>query len=75
MQLRQPVTDTTVDAEAKGSVLAWPRAVDDELIGVGNGVLVAIAREVPHHDLVAFLDLLVTEFGVGHCAGAGRRCR
>jgi hypothetical protein len=50
-------------------------AVDDELVGVLDGGLVAVARQVPHHDLVALADLLAAQLGIlparcGACAPA-----
>ena len=53
LQLGQAVADAAVDAEAEGQVLARPRAVDDEAVRRHRSPLVAVAREVPHHHLVA----------------------
>ena len=56
LQLGQAVADAAVDAEAEGQVLARPRAVDDEGVGLLDRCLVAVARDVPHHHLVALAD-------------------
>jgi hypothetical protein len=53
LHLAQPVAHATVDAEAERDVLARPGPVDDELIGVLDRLAVAVARQVPHHHLVA----------------------
>src|ERR1700730_8845180 len=43
LRLGKPVTDTTVDAEAKGQVLARSGTVDHEAVRFGNGGFVSIA--------------------------------
>src|SRR5262245_59841219 len=53
LEIREPVADATVDAGATGKMLARLGAVDDEGIGIVDGGFVAVARNVPHHDLVA----------------------
>ena len=57
LQLGEPHADAAVDAEAERQMRARPRAVDDEVVGTLDRLLVAVARDVPHHDLVALLDL------------------
>src|SRR5215203_5792097 len=64
LQLRKPDSDATVDAEAEGNVGAGAGAVDDEVVGTVDHVLVAVPRNVPHYDLVALLDLLAAELDV-----------
>ena len=52
------IADAAVDPEAEGDVGARPRPVDDEFVRPVDGRVVAVARDVPHHDLVAFLIFL-----------------
>ena len=47
------------------AMCSFGRAVDVEAEGVVEHVLVAVGRDVPHHDLVAGLDLLAADLGVG----------
>src|SRR5436305_3145334 len=60
LQFGEPQAHATVDAEAEGDVGARPRAVNDKLVGTLDRFFVAVARDVPHHDLVALFDLLAT---------------
>ena len=55
LQLGQAVADAAVDAEAEREVLARPLAVDDVGVRVVDHLVVAVARDVPHDDLVARL--------------------
>src|ERR1700759_5562803 len=64
LQLGEPHADAAVDAEAERQVDAWAGAVDDELIRPLDHFLVTVARDVPHHDAVAFFDLLAAELGI-----------
>src|SRR4051812_47779937 len=64
LHLGQAIADTAVDAETEAEVLARPFAVDDEPLRLGNGGLVAIARDVPHDHLVALPDGLAAELDV-----------
>ena len=64
LKLGQTVADAAVNPEAKRQVLARTRPVDDELVGPLDRGLIAIAREVPHHHLVAFADELAADLGV-----------
>jgi hypothetical protein len=75
LHLGQAVAHAAVDAEAEAQVLARAGAVDDELVGVLDGGLVAVARQVPHRDLVALGDLLAAQLGVlrGGAAHVGQR--
>src|ERR1700694_1103296 len=57
LQLGQPQADAAVNTEAERDMGARPRPVDDELIGTIDYLFVAVARDIPHHDLVALLDL------------------
>ena len=68
MQLRQPCTDTAVDAVAEGDMAASVLAREIELVGVLEHLLVAIGRQIPQNDLLAFLDGLAEHLGV---LGAG----
>src|SRR6516165_3058056 len=56
LQLGEPHTDAAVDAESERQVGARPRAIDDEVVGPLDRLLVAISGNIPHHDLVAFPD-------------------
>src|ERR1700736_776794 len=40
------------------------RPVDNETLGILGQRLVVVARDVPHHDLVTFVDLLAAELGI-----------
>src|SRR5207302_9650669 len=64
LQLGQPHADAAMDAEAERQMRAWTGTIDDELIRVLDRLLVAVAGDVPHHDAVALLDLLVSDFGI-----------
>src|SRR5580698_3771789 len=65
LQFGQPVADAAVDAETKGQVLARSLAIDDEAVRLTYCRFVAVARQVPHRQLVALLDLLTRQFRVG----------
>ena len=45
-------------------MLARPRAVGDQPVRLGDRILVAIAGDVPDHDLVAFLDRPAADLGI-----------
>src|SRR4051794_3286783 len=62
LQLCQPDADTAMDTEAEGEMGARPGAIDDEVVGTLDSLLVAVAGDVPHHHLVTLLDLLAAEF-------------
>src|SRR6185503_2321604 len=62
--LGKPVADTAMDARAKGKMLPHLRPIDDELVSAFDLVVVAIAGDVPHHDLVALGDLLAAKLGI-----------
>src|SRR5437868_4854762 len=53
LHLGQAVADAAVDSEAERQVLAGAFAVDDECVRVLDRLLVAVARDVPHDDLLA----------------------
>src|SRR3546814_10134545 len=65
LHLGDAVADAAVDAGTERDVQARPGAVDDEAVGVLDRALVAVAGDVPHHDLVAGADGPAAEFGVG----------
>src|SRR5690606_25614552 len=44
LHLRQPVADAPMDPEAEGQMLPGARSIDDEAIGVLDGITVPIAR-------------------------------
>src|SRR5689334_13697641 len=60
----EAVADAAVDTGAESEMLARLLAVDDELVGPLDLALVAIAGDVPHHDLVALGDPTAGEFGI-----------
>src|SRR6516225_8922718 len=64
LQVRDPVADAAVDAGAIGKVLTRLGTVDDEGIGIVDGALVAVARDIPHDDFVAPLDPLTLEINI-----------
>src|ERR1700716_4606818 len=53
-----------MNAEAEGDVGARAGPVDDELVGTVDYLIVAVTRDVPHHDLVALPELLAAELDV-----------
>src|SRR5581483_8622164 len=75
LQLGQPHADAAVDAEAERQMRARPRTIDDELIRSLDRFLVAIAGNVPHHDLVALLDLLAAQLEIFERGAAHMRER
>src|SRR5512135_1324503 len=56
LHLRHAISHAAMDAEAERDVMARTFAVDDEFVGAFDRFLVAIARDIPHDDAVAFLD-------------------
>src|SRR6185437_5005761 len=52
-----------------------PLAIDDELVRPVDRVLVAVARDVPHDDLLALFDPLAADLGVGERGAAHMRDR
>src|SRR5579871_2560526 len=64
LQLGKPHADAAMDTEAERQMVARPLAVDDELERLLDRLVVVVARDVPHHDLVAFLDLLAADLDV-----------
>src|SRR3981189_616938 len=53
-----------MNAEAEGDVGARAGPVDDELVGPVDYLIVAVTRDVPHHDLVTLLEPLAAELDV-----------
>src|SRR6516165_695631 len=64
LQLGKSHADAAMDAEAERQMGAGAGAVDHELVRRFDHRLVAVARNVPHHDLVALPDLLAAELDV-----------
>src|SRR5690348_11890152 len=62
LHLGQTVSNATMYAEAEGKMLARPGTIDDEAVWVFDRVFVAVARYVPHGDLVALADRLACNF-------------
>ena len=71
----EPHADAAVDTEAERHMRARTGAVDDEAVGVLDDLAVAIARDVPHHDPVAFPDQLAAQFRVSKRSAAHVRER
>src|SRR4051812_17033785 len=74
LEFSEPQADAAMDAEAEGKMRARPGAVDDEIVGPFDRLFVAVARDVPHHDLVTLLDLLAAELEIGQ-RGAAHMCQ
>ena len=64
LQLRKAQAHAAVDAEAEREVRARSLAVDDEVVRLLDHLIVAVARDVPHDDLVALPDCLALELDV-----------
>src|SRR6185312_8197447 len=75
LKLCKPDSDAAMDAETEGDVGARPRAINDEFVGAIDHVFVAVARDVPHHDLVTLLDLPAAELDVFKRGAAHMRQR
>src|SRR3954465_3905335 len=63
LQFGKPDSDAAVNTEAERDVGARPRAVDDEVIGTLDHLVVAVAGDIPHHHLVALFEVLAAELG------------
>src|ERR1700730_15370481 len=64
LKLGQSEPDAPMNTEAEGDVGTRPGPVNDEIVRTLDDLFVAVARDVPHHDLVTFLDLLAAELDV-----------
>src|SRR5258708_14540960 len=53
-----------MNTKAEGDVGARSGPVDDELVGTINYLIVAVTRDIPHHDLVTLLEPLAAELDV-----------
>src|SRR6266702_1693636 len=60
----EAVADATMDAGPERQMLPRLGAIDDEFVGALDLVLVAIARDVPHHHLVTPGDLAAGKLDV-----------
>src|SRR3982074_1961715 len=56
LQLGQSEPNAPVHTEAEGDVGTRPGPVNYEVVRTLDDLVVAVARDVPHHDLVTFLD-------------------
>src|SRR5205823_12666407 len=65
LQLREAIADAAMDAEAEGQMLPRPCAIDDEVVRVLDRVWIAVARDVPHDDLVALFDGFAADLAIG----------
>src|SRR5262249_53748825 len=52
------------DAETERKMGARPRAIDDEFVWSLDRLFIAVARDVPHDDLVALLDGLAAQLEI-----------
>src|ERR1700733_13940374 len=75
LQLGQPDSDAAVNTEAERNMRARPRPVDDEFVRTLDDLVVAVARDVPHHDLVALLEPVAAELEVLERGAAHMRQR
>jgi hypothetical protein len=64
LKLGKPVADASVDAETKGQMLTRSFTINNEAVGLRNRRLVAVARQVPHRQLIALANLLATQLRV-----------
>src|SRR5216683_2340535 len=64
LKLGQSEPNAPMNTEAEGDVGTRPGPVNDEVVRTLDDLVVAVARDVPHHDLVIFLDLPATELDV-----------
>ena len=64
LRLGQFGPDAAVDAVAEAQMPPGVGAPDIEAFGVLEHALVAVGRNVPHHDLLAALDRLPAKFGI-----------
>ena len=75
LHLGEAVAHATVNAEAEGQMLAGALTIDHQLVRVRDYVLVAVARDIPHGNLVALPDLLAAQLVIlqGGTAHMGER--
>ena len=64
-----------MNAKTEREMLAWALTVDDQLFGTINDAIVAVARDVPHHHLVALADGLAADFDIAKRRAAHVRYR
>src|SRR5216683_2619091 len=64
LKLGQSEPNAAMNAEAEGDVGTRPGTVNDEVVRTLDYLVVAVARDVPHHDLVTFLDLPAADLEV-----------
>src|ERR1700674_4985242 len=64
LKLGQSEPNAAMNAEPEGDVGTRPGPVNDEVVRTLDDLLVAVARDVPHHDLVTFHDLPAAELEV-----------
>src|SRR6185437_735263 len=70
LQFGQTVSHAAVDAEAERQVLAGARTIYQIGVGVFDHFVVTVARDVPHHHLLALPDLLAAELDVARRVAA-----
>src|SRR3546814_19548021 len=65
-----------MNAIAERQMMPWVLTVYDELVRPVDDRLVAVTRQVPHHNLVAFSDLLAADLPnlQRRAAHMGQRC-
>src|SRR6202790_461946 len=64
LKLGQSEPNAAMNSEAEGDVGTRPGPVNDEVVRTLDDLVVAVARDVPHHDLVTFLDRPAAELEV-----------
>ena len=67
LEFGQTIAHASVNPKAERHVLAGASTVNDEIIGTVDHIFVAVTRRIPHHDFVAFFDLLARKLCIGNC--------
>ena len=53
-----------MDAKAEGHVVTGAFAIDDVGVGIVDHLFIAVARNIPHDDVIAFFDHLTVQLEV-----------
>ena len=61
LQFGEPIADATMNTGPERQVLARLGTIDDETVGRLDRILVAVARDIPHDDLIALGDRFAAE--------------
>jgi len=54
LEFGQPITHAAMYAKSKGDVGSGVGPIDDQFVGFFEYRFISIARQIPHHDFVAF---------------------